>query len=179
MRIISGKSRGSKLFSPEGDDTRPTLDRVREAIFSMIQCYIPEARVLDLFAGSGAMGLEALSRGAEYADFVDVSSSACGVVKKNIEKTCLENCKVHNMDFKRFLEGCDAPYDVIFIDPPYRAGYYKEALDAILDRSLLSDEGIIVAESSEDDLDTGDFEVYRKRTYGKVSVYVLCHKERE
>lgn len=180
MRIISGKARGSKLFSPEGDDTRPTLDRVREAIFSMIQGYIPEARVLDLFAGSGAMGLEALSRGAEFSDFVDISPSACTVVKKNIEKTRLDSCRVHTCSYKDFLGKCTESYDVIFLDPPYSAGYYAEALSAISARSLLSEGGIIVVECSDgDDLVTDGFEVYRKRTYGKVAVYVLCHEERE
>lgn len=180
MRIISGKARGSRLFSPEGEDTRPTLDRVREAIFSMIQGYIPEARVLDLFAGSGAMGLEALSRGADCADFVDISSSACETVKKNIEKTRLDNARIHNADYRTFLAGCTGAYDVIFLDPPYRSGYYGEALRTISQHSLLSEGGIIVAECSDgDDLATDGFEVYRKRTYGKVAVYVLCRKERE
>ena len=175
MRIISGKARGTKLFSPEGEGTRPTLDRVREAVFSMICEYIPGSEVLDLFAGSGAMGLEALSRGAAFADFVDSDSSAVGVINKNTDKTRLVNCQVHHCDFKSFLAKCTKTYDIIFLDPPYQAGYYDAVLDTVRDKSLLSEGGIIVAECSKgEELDTRGFEVYRERTYGKVAVYILC-----
>jgi len=174
LRIISGRARGTNLFAPEGLDTRPTLDRVREAIFSMIFTRTDGARVLDLFAGSGAMGLESLSRGAVEADFVDISPKACDCVRKNLEKTRLEGAKVLNSDFKTFLSNCTECYDIIFLDPPYEAGYYSTALDIIKERSLLSDDGIIVLECSvPDGFDCRGFEVYRQRKYGKASVYIL------
>ncbi len=174
MRIISGKARGSKLFAPEGLDTRPTLDRVREAIFSMIFTKTEDAAVLDLFAGSGAMGLEALSRGAVSCDFVDISSNACECVRKNLEKTRLEGATVFNSDFKSFLKGHRSGYDLIFLDPPYASGYYDVALDIIAQGGLLNDGGIIVAECDNiDGLDCRGFELYRQRKYGKAAVYLL------
>lgn len=173
MRIISGKARGTNLFSPLISDTRPTLDRVREAIFSMLFDATDDAEVLDLFAGSGAMGLESLSRGAKHADFVDANSGACETVRKNIEKTRLLNSDVFNCDFKKFLNTATKKYSLIFLDPPYEAGYYGEAFSIINARSLLAEDGIIVAESSNPNLDCGGFEVHRMRKYGKVFVYIL------
>lgn len=174
MRIISGKARGTKLFAPEGLDTRPTLDRVREAVFSMIFTRTDGARVLDLFAGSGAMGLEALSRGAVAADFVDIAPKACECVRKNLEKTHLEGAKVVNTDFKNFLSNCTEGYDIIFLDPPYEAGYYSAALDIIKERSLLNVDGIVVLECAKPDgFDCRGFEIYRQRKYGKAAVYLL------
>lgn len=174
MRIISGRSRGSKLFAPEGMDTRPTLDRVREAIFSMIFTKVEGAKVLDLFAGSGAMGLEALSRGAAECDFVDIAPVACQCIRKNLEKTRLEGARVTNTDFKSFLGKCSSGYDLIFLDPPYESGYYHTALDIISQRGLLNQEGIIVAECSDPDgFDCRGFVIDRQRKYGKASVFLL------
>ena len=174
MRIISGKARGAKLSAPDGLDTRPTLDRVREAIFSMLFGAMERAYVLDLFAGTGAMGLEALSRGAEGADFVDNSRLACECVRANIEKTRLEGANVFNTDFKAFLQNCSRKYDIIFLDPPYEAGYYGVALDIIKERGLLSSDGIIVAECDDPEgFDARGFEIDRQRKYGKAAVYLL------
>ena len=174
MRIISGKARGSKLSAPEGLDTRPTLDRVREAIFSMLFGVVEDASVLDLFAGSGAMGLEALSRGAKAVDFVDISAEACGCVNGNLAKTRLQGGNVFRKDFKTFLKECSQSYDVIFLDPPYESGYYTDALDTIKERGLLSEGGIIVAECDDPDgFDPCGFEVDRQRKYGKAVVYLL------
>lgn len=178
MRIISGKARGTKLFSPEGNDTRPTLDRVREAIFSMINFNIPSSRVLDLFAGSGAMGLEAVSRGAAEAVFVDCDDKALNVIRKNIEKTRFDCCTVKHTDFKLFLNTCCESFDIIFLDPPYGAGFYEEALGIIKNRNLLSDGGILIAECAIDiKPDFAGFQVYRERKYGKVAVYVLTEEK--
>lgn len=173
MRIISGKARGTNIISPEGESTRPTLDRVREAIFSMLFDATTGAVVLDLFAGSGAMGLESLSRGAVRVDFVDSDSKACDVVRRNIAKTRLTDADVHNCDFKRFLQTTNTKYDLIFLDPPYEAGFYNEALDLIIKGDLLASGGIIVAESNSDCLECAGFEVFRMRKYGKVFVYIL------
>lgn len=178
MRIISGRARGAKLFAPEGLDTRPTLDRVREAVFSMIFTHVDGARVLDLFAGSGAMGIEALSRGAASVDFVDITPRACDCVRKNLEKTRLEGAEVTNADFKSFLAKCTAGYDLIFLDPPYESGYYGTALDIIKERRLLNDDGIIVAECADPKgFDSRGYEVYRQRKYGKAAVYLLTHAQ--
>lgn len=174
MRIISGKARGTKLFAPDGVGTRPTLDRVREAIFSMLTGFVEDACVLDLFAGSGAMGLEALSRGARYADFADISREACRCVKRNIEKTHLADCRVSETDFKSFMQSCVKKYDIIFLDPPYASEYYATALRLIKEKRLLADGGIIVAEcDAAFGLETDGFEVCRQRRYGKAAVYIL------
>lgn len=173
LRIISGSARGTKLFAPEGLDTRPTLDRVREAVFSMIFDRIDDAVVLDLFAGSGAMGLESLSRGALSSDFVDIDSSAVKCIRDNIEKTHLEGAYVFNQDFKTFLKNCTKKYNIIFLDPPYQAGYYETALDTIREKDLLSDDGIIVVESGSANLDPRGYDIYRQRKYGKANVYLL------
>lgn len=174
MRIISGKARGTKLFSPDGSDTRPTLDRVREAIFSMINFHLPEAHVLDLFAGSGAMGLEAVSRGAAKAVFVDNDRNAVETVKKNIEKTHAECCSVEKTDFEVFLKTTGCRFNIIFLDPPYDSGCYDRALSLIGERGILAGEGIVVAECRSDyELDCNGYEVLRMRRYGKVNVYVL------
>ena len=174
MRIISGQARGLNLASPEGNGTRPTLDRVREAIFSMLFDRTHGAKVLDLFAGSGAMGLEAVSRGAAEADFVDIDPSSCRCVEKNIEKTRFSNCRVFNTDFQRFLENCNKKYDLVFLDPPYESQYYSKALELLKKRNLLQDGAMIVAECSISHvLDCQGFEVYRQRKYGKVNVYLL------
>lgn len=174
MRVISGRARGTTLFTPDGLDTRPTLDRVREAVFSMIFTKPDGARVLDLFAGSGAMGVEALSRGAEECDFVDISPVACDCVRKNLAKTRFENARVSNTDFKSFLLKCNTGYDLIFLDPPYDSGYYSTALDIIAERRLLNDDGIIVAECADPNgFDCRGYEVYRQRKYGKATVFLL------
>lgn len=175
MRIISGRARGAKLFSPEGMDTRPTLDRVREAVFSMIQARIDGACVLDLFSGSGAMGLEALSRGAAEADLVDISAKACQCIRKNVEKTRLEGARVTMSDFKDFLSRCSTGYDLIFLDPPYASGYYSTALDIIKERGLLKSDGMIIAECSDsEEFDCRGYEIYRRRMYGKAHIFLLC-----
>ena len=179
MRVISGRARGTKLFAPEGLDTRPTLDRVREAVFSMIFGMTDGARVLDLFAGSGAMGLEALSRGAAECDFVDIAPAACKCIRQNLEKTRLEGATVFNTDFKSFLKKCTGGYDLIFLDPPYESGYYDNALDMIREQNLLADDGIIVAECAHgDSFDPRGFEINRQRKYGKATVFLLQKAEK-
>ncbi len=177
MRIISGRARGAKLFTPDGWDTRPTLDRVREAVFSMILAKTEDARVLDLFAGSGAMGLEALSRGAAAADFVDISAKACDCIRRNLEKTRLEGATVTVSDFKSFLNKCTEGYDLIFLDPPYASGYYTAALDIITERSLLNSGGVIVAECADPEgFDCRGYEIYRRRKYGKAHIFLLIRE---
>ena len=122
MRIITGSARGTRLETPEGLDTRPTAERVKEALFSMIQFEIDGKRVLDLFGGSGQLGLEALSRGAWKATFVDASKEAVETIKTNAKKTKLfDRCVILNTDYKAFIRGAAGKerFDIIFLDPPY------------------------------------------------------------
>ena len=129
MRIIAGDFKGLKLKSPEGD-TRPTSEKAREAIFSSLQLEIPGAAVLDLFAGSGAMGIEAASRGAEKVVFNDNSKEAARIVAENCVRARLD-AEIHNMDYNRLLKKLSAEgekFDIIFIDPPYASGYGRRAI---------------------------------------------------
>ncbi len=175
MRVISGSLRGLKLKSPEGLDTRPTLDRVKEALFSMLFDRFSDAFVLDLFAGSGALGIEALSRGAAHCTFVDSGREAVDAVKSNIEKARLEDrSKIVFEDSVSFLKKATAPFDIIFLDPPYKAGLYGEVLKTVRENRLLKDGGALVAEcESTMKLDTEGYTVLKDKKYGKVRLYVL------
>ena len=174
MRVITGKARGVALKTPDGMATRPTSDRVKEALFSVIQFDIPGSRVLDLFGGTGQLGIEALSRGAESAVFVDQSKNAVKLVKDNLKKTQLENARVVQGDSISFLAGKEK-FDLIFLDPPYATGLLKNALDGIVKFDKLSTGGIIVCESSaETELPELDAPYQHLKTYkyGKVKITV-------
>ena len=152
MRIISGKARGTKLKTLEGSNTRPTLERVKEALFSMIQFDISGARVLDLFAGSGQLALEAISRGASYADLADSSKDAVSVIRENIKKThSEEKTTLFFGDYKQFLLRAKNKYDLVFLDPPYAGEMLLDALGMILQRDLLSEKAVVVCEMAADD----------------------------
>ena len=154
MRIITGRARGIQLVTLEGDMTRPTSERAKMAIFSSLQFELEGRRVLDLFAGSGQMGLEAVSRGAAHAVLVDQSKDAVKIIQKNAEKTRLaEDCTVICSDFSEFLRqrrGKD-PFDIVFIDPPYAMRACKAAVEALLENRLLKPHSILVLESAEPD----------------------------
>ena len=156
MRIITGKAKGLRLATLEGENTRPTSERAKEAVFSMIQFELEGRRVLDLFAGSGQMGLEALSRGAVSAVMVDHSKAAISVVKQNIEKTKLEGALAVCSDSLEFLraEGrkrCEgAKYDIVFLDPPYAEKLIPRALELLLSGRLIKRTSLIVCESGSD-----------------------------
>ena len=151
MRIITGSARGIQLITLDGEEiTRPTTDRVKEALFSMIQFDIEGRRVLDLFAGSGQLGLEALSRGAEKAVFTDTSRDAVDVILKNAAKTKLkEKCSVSAIDFKSYLKSAAGreKFDIIFLDPPYASDYMASSLEMIADGDLLAPNGTVVCET--------------------------------
>ncbi len=182
MRIISGTARGTKLETLEGQDTRPTLDRVKEPLFSIIQNYIYEAKVLDLFSGSGALALESLSRGAKLAICCDSSRKAIEIIKRNAVKTHLENnTKIINKDYKKCLEELkDIKFDIIFLDPPYNSNYWILAIKLIIEKDLLSDNGIIIFETDRDDSDIKEIEDYMMikdvRRYGRVKLLFLSRK---
>ena len=156
MNIITGTARGTKLKTLEGDATRPTLQRAKEVIFSAIQFDIEGRRVLDLFAGSGQLGLEALSRGAEKAVFVDKSNEAFETVKENAQKTHLyKSCRIVNMDYADYIlsaKRSGAAFDIVFIDPPYESGLLFPALKSVFVNGLLSDTATVVAEWDKDTL---------------------------
>ena len=185
MRIITGRARGIQLVTLEGDMTRPTSERAKMAIFSSLQFELEGRRVLDLFAGSGQMGLEAVSRGAAHAILVDQSKDAVKIIQKNAEKTKLsEDCTVICSDFSEFLRqrrGRD-PFDIVFIDPPYAMKACKAAVEALLENRLLKPHSILVLESAEPDpLGTGTalaekFEVVKSARYGAAYVNILTPK---
>jgi len=149
MRVISGKYRGKRLEAPEGYEVRPTMDRIKETIFNIIQFRIESKTVLDLFAGTGALGIEAISRGAAEVVFIDTSSDSINCIKNNLKKID-GNYKVIKTDFSNYLLSLGKKFDIIFIDPPYKSLNGEEAIKIIIERRLLSDDGIIVFERSSD-----------------------------
>ena len=147
MRVITGKARGVNLKTPEGMQTRPTADRVKEALFSVINFDIPGANVLDLFGGTGQLGIEALSRDAVRATFVDESDKACALIKENLRRTKLEGQgRVVRSDYLSFLRSCKEQFDIIFLDPPYAEVFLENALNCITEIDILRSGGIIVCE---------------------------------
>ena len=147
MRVITGKARGVQLKTPEGMQTRPTADRVKEALFSIINFDIPGADVLDLFGGTGQLGIEALSRGAKSAVFVDHSEQACRLIRENLKRTKLEQeGRVIRGDYMDYLSRCREKYDIILLDPPYAEVFLENALKRITEIDILRSGGIIVAE---------------------------------
>ena len=176
MRVISGKARGRKLVSLDGLLTRPTTDRVKESIFNIISPYIPAKRVLDLFAGSGALGVEALSRGSVHCTFVEANKDAMAIVKKNIELTRTEDCSATVLgDALSFLTRCTEGFDVIFLDPPYNTGLLQKAVALIKEKNLLNEDGIILCESEVggEEPSKDVYETIKQAKYGKTTVFVL------
>ena len=147
MRVITGTARGVQLKTPDVMTTRPTADRVKEALFSIIQFEIPGARVLDLFGGTGQLGIEALSRGAKSAVFVDAGEPACRLIRENLKRTRLEQQgSVVRSDYLQYLNRCREQFDIILLDPPYAEVFLENALKCITEIDILQSGGIIVAE---------------------------------
>ena len=147
MRGITGSARGIQLKTPDGMTTRPTTDRVKEAMFSIIQFEIPGAAVLDLFGGTGQLGIEALSRGAKNAVFVDAGEPACRLIKENLKRTRLENqASVIRSDYLTYLDRSKEQFDIILLDPPYAEVFLESAIKKITEIDILRQGGIIVAE---------------------------------
>ncbi len=180
MRVITGSARGRKLKTPEDYDIRPTTDNVKESLFNIIQFDIEGRRVLDLFAGTGQLGIECLSRGAREAVFVDKSREAVKIVKENL-KSCGLHATVVQQDALSFLKGCGR-FDLIFIDPPYDAGLYESVLETVNSIDILSDGGIIICESRKDRAMPPMREPYKKGReyiYGKVKLCVYSKESRQ
>ena len=147
MRVITGKARGVQLKTPEGMDTRPTTDRVKEALFSIIHFDIPGASVLDLFAGTGQLGIEALSRGASNAVFDDIRDDACKLIKENLKRTKMESdAQVVKAEYTQYLRNCRQKFGIIFLDPPYSEEFLEKSLNFITEIDILQSGGIIVTE---------------------------------
>ena len=176
MRVITGKARGVQLKTPDGLTTRPTTDRVKEALFSIIQFEIPGAVVLDLFGGTGQLGIEALSRGAKNAVFVDAGEPACRLIRENLKRTKLEvDAKVIRSDYLDYLKRCREKYNIIFLDPPYAEVFLENALKCITEIDILHSGGIIVAERPLGKELPWEFEGYqrsREYKYGKTLLTV-------
>lgn len=176
MRIIGGQARGRAIVAPAGSKTRPTQDYVRESLFNIIRWDLEEARVLDLFAGTGALSLEAVSRGAASAVLIDMDRAACDCIKKNMETTRLKaQCRLISRDYKAALgqlqqEG--ARFDVVFIDPPYKMENTGEMCAELYDRNLLSDSCMILVEHRRGMAPLLDerFEAYDQRNYGDTQI---------
>ena len=147
MRVITGKARGIQLKTPDGMLTRPTADRVKEALFSIINFDLPDASVLDLFGGTGQLGIEALSRGAKRAVFVDARDEACRLIRENLKRTNLLNAgQVVCSDYLDYLNRCTEQFSIILLDPPYLEDYLEKAIKRITEIDILQTDGIIVAE---------------------------------
>ena len=183
MRIITGRARGVRLDTLVGERTRPTAERTKEAVFSTLQFRLRDTRVLDLFAGSGQLGLEAISRGAREAVFCDRAREAVEVIRKNIQKTRFEDaCRVLCADYTVALSTlAGSKFDLVFLDPPYAIGAVPTALSLLLRYGLLSEEGVVVCETANaEDVFGGDamlaeqFEIEKQTRYGAACVTILA-----
>lgn len=186
MRIITGSAKGKKLATLEGEATRPTSERIKEAIFSSLQFDIENRAVLDLFAGSGQMALEALSRGAASAMLIDSASEAIAVCKENARHTALfDRCRFLVSDYRNFIRKAagERKFDLVFIDPPYAMACCTEALKRLCDAKLLLPGALVVLESGEEQIDTESltsFEVQKSTAYGKkTAVHILLYRGEE
>ena len=177
MRVISGKARGLKLDTPKNLDVRPTTDRVKESLFNIINPYIRESNILDLFAGTGSLGIECLSRGAKNCIFVDKSKQSIGIVKSNVKKARVENeSTILNIDFKdavKRLAVQKQKFDVIFMDPPYYENMFIDCLKSIDELNLLKEDGLVVVEHDTNDLfydSIGRLYKSREKKYGNTTI---------
>ena len=184
MRIISGKARGTKLYTLEGTATRPTLDRVKESLFNIIQNDIEDSTVLDLFSGSGAIGLEFLSRGAKRAVLCDNSKDAIKIIKQNVQKTHFEEiAEIYNMEFTKLVERLqNQKFDIIYIDPPYATDFIKISLEKIIEYKLVNENTKIIVETDDEtrilnQIEKMDVEITDKRKYGRATIIFLKYRK--
>ena len=183
MRIITGTSKGTRLETLEGLETRPTSERVKDSVFSILQFEIENRKILDLFAGSGQLGLEALSRGALSCTFVEKNPEAMEIVKRNAKKTRLiDRCKILNIDYKEFLRGLKygEKYDIVFLDPPYSQKIIPDILEILVKSDSLNINAKIICES-EDDIfyEYKGLRPLKHNKYGRVYITVLSREKQE
>ena len=170
MRVISGKYRGLEIKGYNIDGTRPTMDRVKESLFGSIQSYVKNSTCLDLFAGSGALGIEALSEGADKCYFVDNNKIAINTLKENLERLKVkEEYYLINKDYIDALNNLDIKFDIIFLDPPYHLNMMNNAIDIIIKKDLLNDGGILVCEYEEGSVDC-PLELIKSKKYGSKNI---------
>jgi len=182
MRIIAGTARGTTLETPAGDNTRPTLGRVKENFFNAINFDVIGARVLDLFAGSGQLGLEALSRGAREAVFVDADAECIKIIKRNAQKTKLyEKCSILKRDYSEYLSEAEKcvnfeKFDIVFIDPPYERGkrLIKNSVDRLLKNGFVYGGGLLICETGDGEmLDLNENNASKVYKYGKIYITII------
>ena len=188
VRIITGSKKGKKLLTPEGEATRPTSERIKGAMFSSIQFDIEDRRVLDLFAGSGQLGFEALSRGAESVTFVESDRDTMEIVKKNAKSLdFFDRCRFSVADYRNYIRKASGrdKFDLVFIDPPYAMECCAEAVKRLADSELIIPGAIIVLESGNETIDRdseifSDFEFVKSTEYGKkTTLNILIYKGSE
>lgn len=181
IRIITGSAKGTRLISPKGTDTRPTSDRVKESLFNILSDNIIGKKVLDLFAGTGNLGIEAISRGADEAFFIDIATDK--IIRNNLNRAHFEDkAKIFKGDvfkFLKFFEKKQLIFDLIFIDPPYYKGLSQKTMEILDSSTIFSDNGIIVLESgfNEEFSAYGNIEIFRKVSYGKTTQISLWKRK--
>lgn len=180
MRVVSGKARGTKLFSPKNNLVRPTTDRIKESLFNVIQPIKQESTVLDLFAGAGGIGIEFISRGSSKVYFVDNSKDSINIIKKNIEKCKFEDySQVIYSDYERAIEEVrrnSTEIDYVFIDPPYGVYDLGRVVSSILSADILSGDGMIIIECEKDDnvsCDDCEFNLLKEKIYGRTKLTII------
>ena len=174
MRVVAGKYRGKKLKEFDLQTTRPTLDRVKESIFNLIQFDIQGSVVLDLFSGTGALGIEAISRGAEKTFLVDYNNDAIKIINENL-KGIEANYIVVKNDYLTFLENTNEKFDIVLLDPPYNTDYGVKSIEILIAKNLLNSNAIIIFETSENKIVNFNYEGFtvKQKKYGSVMVYKL------
>lgn len=177
MRIVAGTARGRKLFSPEGMDVRPTTDKVKESLFNIIQFEIPDARVLDLFAGTGQLGLEALSRGAKEVVFVDAAGKSLATVKKNVELCGFsDRARLVHADALAWLSRQEGTFDIVFLDPPYHRGLCDKAFEGL--PPVLADASVVICETQADEALPQRFGAFAlSKTYRYSSIQLSVYRK--
>lgn len=180
MRIISGTARGTKLYTLDGQNTRPTLDRVKESLFNIIQNEIPNSIFLDLFSGSGAIGLEAASRGAKKTILCDKSKDAVKIINQNIEKTHLKDkVELYNLDFEELIEKkIKEKVDIIYIDPPYESNFVTKSIEKIINKNIVDENSILIIETDDknriiEEIKNFKIEIIDERKYGRAELIFL------
>lgn len=174
MKIITGFLKGKQIKDYNIEGTRPTMDRVKESIFSTIQDYIEDSICLDLFSGTGNLGIEAISEGAKVCYFVDNNKNAINVINKNIKQFNIEEkSNVNFIDYKKFLKTIDNKFDIIFLDPPYKMKVIDKILNIVNERNLLNENGIIVYEYDGDFIKVDNFNIIKEKKYGEKKVTIL------
>jgi len=173
MRVISGKYKGKKLIGFDIDGTRPTMDRVKESLFGIIQNNIKDSVVLDLFAGSGSLGIEALSNGANSCYFFDNNIELINIIKRNTID--IEGVHIMKSDYKNSLEllkNSNIKFDIVFLDPPYKLNLINECLNKIYEYNLLKEDGIIICEYENEIIETNKFELFKEKSYGSKNIKI-------